>query len=95
MIELGKKDTLFGIDQLESYYGFRSQRPAQMPPFDNDKKLICGYDQGLGERMIVCEDIEDAQELYDAYARGGAVDIHWYVAPDPGFITVVTHGGGQ
>ena len=89
MIELGEKDNLFGDDQLEPYAGFRSQRPMQMPSFDDDKKLICGYDQGLGERMIVCEGIEDAQELYDAYARGGALHIHWYTAPDPGFIAVV------
>lgn len=59
-------------------------------PPSNEDPIICGYDQGLGERMIVCETLDDMQQLYDAYARGGAVRIQWYVGPDPGFITVLS-----
>lgn len=33
------------------------------------------------------------QQLYDAYARGGALQIHWYSGDDPGFIQVI--GGAE
>lgn len=88
MTELGKKDKVFGAELLEPYTGFRSQRPNQMPPIDNDKKLICGYDQGLGERLIVCDDLDDAVRLFDGYAQGGALRIKWYIGDDPGFLQV-------
>jgi len=96
MIELGKKSEIFGAEKLEplnpiSFGGIG--RPMVMPRVPQDHKVICGYDQGLGERIFVCETLEEMQYLYDAYARGGALRIHWYSGPDPGFITVIS--GGQ
>lgn len=88
MIELGKKEEIFGLELLApiALHG----RPSVMPTVPDDHKVvICGYNQGLGERMIVCETLEDMQALYDAYARGGALEIHWYHGPDPGFVTVI------
>lgn len=87
MIELGKKTEIFGADLLKrlSLYG----RPTTMPRVPTGHNVICGYDQGLGERMIVCESLEDMQQLYDAYARGGALQINWYSGEDAGFITVM------
>jgi hypothetical protein len=40
--------------------------------------VLCGYDQGLGERLFVCQSEEDIQELYAGYRRGSALDITWY-----------------
>jgi len=87
MIELGKKDEIFGAEllQLLQLYG----RPSSLPHLSGEEKVICGYDQGLGERIIVCESLEDMQKLYDAYATGGALRIHWYKASDPGFVRVI------
>lgn len=94
MIELGLKSEIFGADQLQrvSMSNDMDGRPARMPKLDDNKSLICGYDQGLGERMFVCGGLEDVHELYDAYARGGALRIHWYSGEDPGFITVIGAG---
>jgi len=64
-----------------------------MPTLFGKEMVVCGYDQGLGERMIVCENLQDMQELYDAYARGGALNIHWYKGDDPGFIITIPPGG--
>jgi hypothetical protein len=90
MTELGKKNEIFGADLLIALTFERTPdgRPVSMPSIPNDHKVVCGYDQGLGERMIVCESLEEMQTLYDAYARGGALRIHWYHAPDPGFVFV-------
>ena len=87
MYELGKKSEIFGTDLLKplNLYG----RPTSMPTLVGNEMVICGYDQGLGERMIVCENMQDMQELYDGYARGGALNIHWYTSDDPGFISIV------
>ncbi len=49
-------------------------------------KKICGYNQGLGERLFVCETLDDMCELYDGYARGGALEIQWYLGNDVGFV---------
>jgi len=88
MQELGKKDKIFGADKLlplKIPYG----RPTEMPTLGKDEKVICGYDQGLGERIFVCENLEDMQTLYDAYAKGGALRINWYKGEDPGFVTII------
>lgn len=94
MFELGKKDEIFGVDLLKPVeFRFDERnlegRPLKMPRLPDGDSLVAGYDQGLGERMIVCEDLKDAQQLYDAYARGGALNLTWYSGPDPGFIGIV------
>ncbi len=88
MIELGKKDELFGIELLEPL-NLRVSELRAMPALKSGHSILCGYDQGLGERMIVCENLNDIKELDAAYERGGALRIKWYSAPDPGFITVL------
>ena len=85
MIELGKRDKVAGADSLRRIKNLYD-RPLQWPKLTDDEVIICGYDQGLGERLIVCEDLDEMQTLYDAYARGGAIHIKWYRAIDPGFI---------
>jgi hypothetical protein len=88
MYELGKKDEIFGAELLRPLrvYG----RPDSMPILVGDDMVICGFDQGLGERMIVCETLEDMQSLWDQYAQGYALNIYWYLGSDPGFLTLVS-----
>lgn len=52
MIELGKRSECFGTEllvPLKNVYG----RPMQLPRVPEGSKVICGYDQGLGERLFV------------------------------------------
>jgi hypothetical protein len=90
MFELGKRSEIFSAELLEplSIYG----RPSQMPSLPQGHDVICGYDQGLGERMIVCESLEDMQQLYDSYARGYALRIYWYSGEDVGCVYVLGAG---
>ena len=87
MFELGKKSEIFGAELIKSLSV--SGRPSRMPSLPQGHDVICGYDQGLGERMIVCESLEDMQQLYDSYARGGALRICWYSGEDVGFVQVL------
>lgn len=87
MIELGMKDEIFGADDLVLLS--ISGRPTSMPRVQDGHQVICGYNQGLGERVIVCESFEDMQTLYDAYSQGSALTIRWYSGPDPGFVAVL------
>jgi hypothetical protein len=92
MFELGKRSEIFGAELLKPLsigYG----RPSQMPSLPQGHDVICGYDQGLGERMFVCESLEDMQQLYDSYARGYALYIYWYSGEDVGFVQVLGAGG--
>jgi hypothetical protein len=84
---LGKKSEIFGAELLKplSLYG----RPTAMPRIPQNHSVLCGYDQGLGENIYVCESLEDMQQLYDAYAQGGALTIRWYTGEDVGFITAL------
>jgi hypothetical protein len=99
MVELGMKSEIFGAELLVPItLGFGQKdiatgRPIRMPEVPQGHKVICGFDQGLGERMIVCESLDEMQQLWDAYAKGFALHIHWYHGEDPGFITIIT--GGQ
>lgn len=92
MYELSKKDEMVGADSLrplQLHIDLRvdqNSRPVAMPVLRGQEKVMAGYDQGLGERMIVCESLEDMQELYDAYAKGYALHLNWYIGDDPGFI---------
>lgn len=91
MVELGKKSEVVGADKLVTLQGIHG-RPSRLPRIAEGHKVICGYDQGLGERLFVCETLGDMQQLYDAYARGGALQIHWYSGDDPGFIVILQGG---
>lgn len=99
MIDLGKRGEIFGEDLLRDleqhekircFSDFGSGRPTAFPRLREGDSLICGYDQGLGERLIICKSLEDMQTLYDAYAVGGALHIKWYIGEDVGHVTVIT-----
>lgn len=66
MFELGKRSDVFGDQEIAKLRIFGE--PSQFPRLPEGHNLICGYDQGLGERMIVCETLEDMKELYQKYA---------------------------
>jgi hypothetical protein len=87
MIELGMKDKIFGADQLVQLPIYTE--PMVMPHPPQGSKVICGYDQGMGERIFVCESLGDMKELYASYARGGALRNKWYTGEDTGFVIVL------
>lgn len=84
MIDLGKKSEMFGAELLQPVTSvFSLGRPSRMPVLPSaSHRVICGYNQGVGEHMIVCESLEEMKQLYDAYASGGAISINWYIGDD-------------
>lgn len=94
MIELGKKSEIFGVDSLRQLkpnvdIQFNNSGPQGMPRLKDNEKLIVGYDQGVGERMFVCDTLEEMQTLYNHYVAGSALHINFYAGEDPGFITTI------
>ncbi|OGM20795.1 hypothetical protein A2714_05135 [Candidatus Woesebacteria bacterium RIFCSPHIGHO2_01_FULL_38_9] len=95
MYELGKRGEIFGADRLQNMRTGTDipvdhrGKPTAMPSLKDTEFVIAGYDQGLGERIIVCESLEDMQELHSAYALGGALNLRWYKGEDPGFVTLI------
>ena len=85
LVELWMKDEILGADALVSL-DFDYSCPGYMPIMPEGCKLICGYDQGLGERMFVCNDMDWVRELFGWYSRGWAFSIKWYYWEDPGFL---------
>lgn len=82
MRDLGDRTEAFpdgGLSELALRHG----RPDRMPDLPDGRVLLCGFDQGAEERLIVCETLDDVQRLFDAWARGGASRIRWYAAREP------------
>jgi hypothetical protein len=91
MYELGKREECFGMELLQplNVNAYGGCKPEFRPQVPEGHAIVCGFDQGLGERMIVCETFEDMTELHSKYSMGYALRIKWYSGPDPGFITVL------
>jgi hypothetical protein len=79
MYEVGMKNDVLGM-QIKNLSPLSNiwSRPTNLPYISSGKVIICGFDQGLGEKMLVCESLEDMQYAYDQYARGLALSIYWY-----------------
>jgi len=76
MIELGKKSQITGIKQWPTFHMYR--RPKHIPKVPEGHTIVCGLDQGDGERIFICETLEHMQMLYDEYVMGHAIHITWY-----------------
>jgi hypothetical protein len=73
MIELGKR-----TNEVLAPIADVFEPPLEFPSVPRGSRVICGLDQGLGERLFVCNSLADMEQLYDAYARGDALRISWY-----------------
>jgi hypothetical protein len=81
MIELGKKSQIVGADQWPTVRVFVLGKPRKMPSIPEGRTLVCGIDYGEGQRIFVCDSLDEMQTLYYDYAAGHAVNISWYHAP--------------
>lgn len=58
---------------------------SSFPQLKSGEKLVCAYNQwgmtGMA-KMFECNSIENMQELYTSYSRGGAITIDWYAMTD-------------
>lgn len=81
MIEIGtKENTPESANYTKVMLNGRPDA-ANMPKLPSaNHRVVCGYIQYKEERLLVCDSLEEMQHLYDAYYRGGAVRINWYVA---------------
>lgn len=88
MIQLGRKNELTAAGLQLTHVGMWEisdppdwRRPVRMPPsLGENERLLCSYDQwGMGfEILILCENVEDMQQLWDKYARGAAMGVDWF-----------------
>ena len=76
MIELGLKSQISGVNDWATFRICR--RPKNMPKAPEGHTIVCGFDQGDGERMFICETLEHVRTLYDEHAMGHAIHIAWY-----------------
>lgn len=69
------KATVYKLTPLPNIYG----RPTSMPSIENGQRIIGIYDQGLGEKKMVCNSLSDMQSLYDKYSKGFALTLRWVI----------------
>lgn len=88
-----KKDlvgsTVFDLTTLHLGY---FEKPEKLPIAGEGSSLICGFDQGFGEKLIVFETLEEMQQLFSDYRRGMALTINWYVGTIRSNVVVITLG---
>ena len=78
MIELGGKSQVIGAEYWSTFRMRR--RPRQMPDIPKGHTIVCGFKEaGIeGERLFICETLEQILALYDEYANDNTVHISWY-----------------
>lgn len=81
MIEIGKKAQVLDPSLLITLSISPSPRPSSFPRLPHGRSVLCGLDEGEGERLFICESLEDMQALYDHYRRESAISIAWYELP--------------
>lgn len=104
MVRLGKREEAFGTELLQPIAVTTEQEyrvgPANVIFAEPDgrprgwriqegQRVIAGYDEGAGEHLVVCQNLNDLAQVYNAYSRGDIMQPHWYVGPDPGFLTII------
>lgn len=58
----------------------RSARPTALPSLPEGHRLFAGYNQGLGEKLVLIETLKDAQDLWDSQDNMLESPV-WYSAP--------------
>ena len=55
-------------------------RPEAMPTVGENEMVVFGYDVGTDEWLLICDDLEEMQLLYDVLSLSGK-KITWYKGP--------------
>ncbi len=55
-----------------------TKRPRQFPSLPSGHQLVCGVDDGNGERIIICPSFESMLALHREYEKGHVAHITWY-----------------
>jgi hypothetical protein len=78
MIELGNKSQVSGAEHWPTFYLYR--RPKKMPKVPRGHTIVCGFEEEgtEGERMFICETLEQVHVFYNESAKDRAVHISWY-----------------
>lgn len=56
----------------------KTKKPKTFPKLPPGHCVVCGIDQGEGERLILCFSLESMAELQQEYRAGHATGITWY-----------------
>jgi hypothetical protein len=89
MIEISRNEGIFRSDFLKQLNIYGYGRPTRMPFVPDGQRVICGYNEGEGERVYICETLEDMQELYDYCVKNKISQINWYLGKDPVLINKI------
>lgn len=92
MRKLGTPETIFGREFMEPLS--MGSKPNRFPRLKEGHELVCDVIRAPGvdslNYTLVVENADDMKSLTDAYSRGMIIQLNWYSAPDPGFITFLS-----
>lgn len=54
-------------------------RPTSMPHLAKGEIVVAIYSKGLGRKKMVCNSLANMQSLYDSYAQGVVISLHWFI----------------
>lgn len=91
MRKLGTTDTIFGRELMEPLS--LGSQPTKLPRLKEGHELVCDVIRAPGvdslNYTVVVENEEDMKQLTRSYSMGMIIQLKWYSAPDPGFITLL------
>ncbi|MFZ2836369.1 MAG: hypothetical protein WAZ21_03540 [Candidatus Saccharimonadales bacterium] len=94
MIVAGDRSRCYGLENLQRVKISLSERPIAMPQLPEGHHLFAIYDRLSGEQVVLCETVEDVQQLWDGYNRGGLITLAFHSTNDEvGCIGTITIPG--
>jgi hypothetical protein len=78
IIEFGRKSQIENPEQLLRFP--INRYPAKMPKIPKGHTIVCGLEQdgAEGERMAICETLEDVQNVWRKSSVLRSVHVSWY-----------------
>ncbi len=89
MLELGLKSGIVSKEIFEKINVPDGPRLSQPPRLKDGFCLVCGIDEGQGERLYVCRSSSDIHEMNKRYGMGAARGMNWYQSPCDGLPLII------
>lgn len=76
---VGDQSKCYGLDNLERLAQVSLlSRPSEMPVLRGGHFVVAIYRRVVEPQVVICETIEDIQELWDAYSVGNLIELEFF-----------------
>jgi hypothetical protein len=82
VIIVGDRNRCYGLENLQRVNISLSKPATVMPRLPDSHSLVAIYERLSGDQVVVCESVEDVQQLWDSYNMGGLISLSFHSTND-------------